>query len=119
MKLAACVGVWSHSAVNNDKLKDIQRQLEEDFHVIYELLRRNDTRCDCIYSFIYLLFFWGENGANFFIVVRLEFLYVTRFAADRLVPPGHDTMCVVSVPPVHCEIEPLPTAPCSFFFLLA
>ena len=26
-KLAACVGVWNHSAVNNDKLKDIQRQL--------------------------------------------------------------------------------------------
>ena len=51
-KLAACVGVWSHSAVNNDKLKDIQRQLEEDFHEIYELLRRNDTRCDCIYLFI-------------------------------------------------------------------
>ena len=56
-KLAACVGVWSHSAVNNDKLKDIQRQLEEDFHQIYELLRRNDTRCDCIYLFI-LIFFW-------------------------------------------------------------
>jgi len=56
-KLAACVGVWSHSAVNNDKLKDIQRQLEEDFHEIYELLRRNDTRCDCIYLFI-LIFFW-------------------------------------------------------------
>ena len=45
-KLATCVGVWSHSAVNNDKLKDIQRQLEEDFHEIYELIRRNDTRCD-------------------------------------------------------------------------
>jgi len=55
-KLAACVGVWSHSAVNNDKLKDIQRQLEEDFHEIYELLRRNDTRCDCIYLFIFELF---------------------------------------------------------------
>ena len=54
-KLAACVGVWSHSA-NNDKLKDIQRQLEEDFHEIYELLRRNDTRCDCVY-FIYFDFF--------------------------------------------------------------
>ena len=51
-KLAALVGVFSHSAVNNDKLKDIQRQLEEDFHEIYELLRRNDTRCDCIYFFI-------------------------------------------------------------------
>ena len=51
-KLAACIGVWSHSAVNNDKLKDVQRQLEEDFHEIYELLRRNDTRCDCIYLFI-------------------------------------------------------------------
>ena len=52
--LAACVGVWSHSAVNNDKLNDIQRQLEEDFHEIYELLRRNDTRYHCIYLFIYL-----------------------------------------------------------------
>ena len=60
-KLAACVGVWSHSTVNNDKLKDIQMQLEEDFHEIYELLRRNDTRYDCNYSFI-LIFFW--NGAN-------------------------------------------------------
>ena len=48
-KLSACVGVWSHSAVNSDKLKDIQRQLEEDFHGMYELLRGNDTRCDCIY----------------------------------------------------------------------
>jgi len=114
-KLAACVGVWSHSAVNNDKLKDIQRQLEEDFHEIYELLRRNDTRCDCIYLFV-LILFW--NGANVFVVVRLEFLYGTRFAADRLVPPGHDIMCVVSVPPVHCGIETLPTAPCSFFFFL-
>ena len=55
-KLAACVGVWSHSA-NNDKLKDIQRQLEEDFHEIYELLRRNDTRCDCIYLFISIFCF--------------------------------------------------------------
>ena len=57
-KLAACVGVWSHSAVDNDKLKDIQRQLEEDFHEIYEMLRRNDTRCDCIFLFI-LNFFFG------------------------------------------------------------
>ena len=46
MKLKACVGVWGYAAVNNDKLKDIQRQLEEDFHEIYELFRRNDTRCD-------------------------------------------------------------------------
>ena len=71
-KLAACVGVWSHSAVNNDKLKNIQTQLEEDFHEIYELLRRNDARCDCIYLFMFILF-W--NGANGFVVVRLEFLY--------------------------------------------
>ena len=57
-KLATCVRVWSHSTVNNDKLKDIQRQLEEDFHEIYELLRRNDTRCGCIYLNI-LIFFWN------------------------------------------------------------
>ena len=55
-KLATRLGVWSHSAVNNDKLKDIQRQLEEDFHEIYELLRRNDTRCDCIYLLILIFF---------------------------------------------------------------
>ena len=42
-KLAACVGVFSHSAVNNDKLKDIQR-LEEDLQLFYDLIRRNDTR---------------------------------------------------------------------------
>ena len=58
-KLAACVGVWSHSVVNNDKLKDIQRQLKEEFHQIYELLRRNDTRCDCIY--LYFLNFSFER----------------------------------------------------------
>ena len=50
-KLEACVGVWSHSAVNNDKLKDIHGQLEEDFHEIYELIKRNDTRCDCNLNF--------------------------------------------------------------------
>ena len=48
-KLEACVGVWSHSAVNNDKLKDIHGQLEEDFHEIYELIRRTVARCDCIF----------------------------------------------------------------------
>ena len=42
-KLATCVGVFSHSAVNNDMVKELQK-LEEDFHRIYELIRRNDTR---------------------------------------------------------------------------
>ena len=37
-KLTACVGVFSHSAVN-DILK-----LEEELHRMYELIRRNDTR---------------------------------------------------------------------------
>ena len=41
-KLAALVGVFSHSAVN-DKLKELQR-LEDDLHQVYELIRRNDTR---------------------------------------------------------------------------
>ena len=40
-KLAACVGVFSHSAVKNDMLKELQ-QLEEDLHRTYELIRRND-----------------------------------------------------------------------------
>ena len=34
-KLAALVGVFSHAAVNNDKLKDLQR-LEDDLHQVYE-----------------------------------------------------------------------------------
>ena len=42
-KLAACVGFISHSAVNNDMLKELQK-LEEDLHRIYELIKRNDTR---------------------------------------------------------------------------
>jgi len=42
-KLAALVGVFSHSAVNNDELKDIQK-LQEGFHNVYALIRRNDTR---------------------------------------------------------------------------
>ena len=33
----------SHSAVNNDMLKELEK-LEEDLHRIYELIRRNDTR---------------------------------------------------------------------------
>ena len=42
-KLAACVGVFGHSAINNDTLKELQK-LEGDLNRIYELLRRNDTR---------------------------------------------------------------------------
>ena len=41
-KLAACVSVFSHSAVSNDMLKELK--LEENLHRIYELIRRNDTR---------------------------------------------------------------------------
>lgn len=44
LKKTALVGVFSHSAVNNDKLKDIQR-LQEGFHIFYKLIRRNDARC--------------------------------------------------------------------------
>ena len=42
-KLVACVGVFSHSAVNNDMLKELQK-LEKDLHRIYKLIRRNDAR---------------------------------------------------------------------------
>ena len=42
-KFAACVGVFSHSAVNNGMLKELQK-LEEDLDRIYKLIRRNDTR---------------------------------------------------------------------------
>ena len=44
-KLAALVGVFSHSAVNNDEFKAIQTEsLEEVFDNVLELIRRNDTR---------------------------------------------------------------------------
>ena len=42
-KLAACVGKFSHSAVNNSDLKTIQ-ELSPVFSKVYELIRRNDTR---------------------------------------------------------------------------
>ena len=42
-KLAARVGFISHSAVNNDMLKELQK-LEGDLHRIYKLMKRNDTR---------------------------------------------------------------------------
>lgn len=45
-KLAACVGVWSHSAVNNDELKEIQL-LQEGLDHVYQVIRRNDTRYVC------------------------------------------------------------------------
>lgn len=43
-KLTACIGVFSHAVVNNDELNDMQT-LREEFHVVYEFIRRNDTRC--------------------------------------------------------------------------
>ena len=42
-KLAACVGAFSHSAVNNNMLKELQK-LKKDLHRIYKLIRGNDTR---------------------------------------------------------------------------
>ena len=42
-KLAACVGKFSHSAVNNSDLKTIQ-ELSPVFSKVCELIRRNDTR---------------------------------------------------------------------------
>ena len=41
-KLAACVGKFNHSAVNNSELKALQ-ELVPQFSKIYELIRRNDT----------------------------------------------------------------------------
>ena len=42
-KLAACVGKFSHSAVNKSDLKTIQ-ELSPVFSKVYELIRDNDTR---------------------------------------------------------------------------
>ena len=43
-KLAACVGKFSHSAVNNSELKALQELVPQSSKKIYELIRRNDTR---------------------------------------------------------------------------
>ena len=42
-KLRARVGSISHSTVNNDMLKELQK-LEEDLHRTYELIKQNDSR---------------------------------------------------------------------------
>lgn len=52
MKLAVCVGVLCHLAVNGDELKDIQT-LHEDFYVVYELIRQT-TRSKDEFRFLYI-----------------------------------------------------------------
>ena len=42
-KIAALVGHFSHSAVNNDAFKAVQREVQE-LAAVLELIRRNDTR---------------------------------------------------------------------------
>lgn len=42
-KLAACVGVFSRSAVNRDELKDI-RKLQENLHEVYDFIGRSGKR---------------------------------------------------------------------------
>lgn len=42
-KIAAMVGHFSHSAVNNDAFKAVQREVQE-LAAVLELIRRNDTR---------------------------------------------------------------------------
>lgn len=68
-RLAAVVGVFSHSAVNNDELKDIQR-LQAEFQIIYELMRRNDTRLG-VRSVVYVLYFvYCLLACMFFVFVH-------------------------------------------------
>lgn len=75
-KLAALVGVFSHSAVNNDMLKEIQR-LEADLHRVYELIRRNDTRCVDGEDFLFLRFVFRCSALNpfFFILYWYCFFF--------------------------------------------
>ena len=42
-KLAACVGKFSDSTVNNSDLETMQK-LSPVFSKVYDLIRRNDTR---------------------------------------------------------------------------
>ncbi|CAN0332194.1 unnamed protein product, partial [Scytosiphon promiscuus] len=56
-KIAAMVGHFSHSAVNNDAFKAVQREVQE-LAAVLELIRRNDTR-------------WGSQHAMMSRVLRL------------------------------------------------
>ena len=52
-KLTACVGVFSHSAVNNDMLKELQK-LEEDPCIRAHQAKRHDEVI-CILNFVFVL----------------------------------------------------------------
>lgn len=89
-KLAALVGVFSHSAVNNDMLKAIQR-LEADLHRVYELIRRNDTRCavGMLFRFLGLLLLFSvivycllSIGAFSCLLVFPGFLYTLNWKLE-------------------------------------
>ena len=73
MKLAACVGVFSHSAVNNDMLKELQK-LEEDLHRIYGETTRGDLYiefCVCI-VFVHLEF----SGTRLCCSCNARYIYI-------------------------------------------
>ena len=47
-RASAMVGAFSHSPVNNDECKSLQREMKNmdgDIPDVLELIRRNDTRC--------------------------------------------------------------------------
>lgn len=65
-RLADLVGVFSHSAVINDALKGIQKELK-DHCKVYELVSRNDTRytqCHPLLLLSSLLFFLFYDKAE-------------------------------------------------------
>ena len=53
-KLTACVGFFSHSAVNNDMLKEHQK-LEENLHRIYRSSSGETTRGDLYLNLVFVL----------------------------------------------------------------
>ena len=85
-KLAACFGIFSHSAVNNDMLKELQK-LEADLHHIraHQAIRREVI---CILNFVFELCLFILNSLilvcvaavmhEIFLSFYTLFLFVSR-----------------------------------------
>ena len=82
--LAACVGVFSHSAVNNDMLKGLQK-LGEDLHCIYELIRRNGE-VSCVLNFVLVLCLFVLNSLVLVCVAavmhEILYIFILRFCSS-------------------------------------
>eukprot|EP00752_Nemacystus_decipiens_P004552 g4156.t1 len=64
-KLAALVGVFSHSAFNNDMPEEFQR-LEADLHGVYQIIRRDDARWTSQFQMMARALVWKKPITEYF-----------------------------------------------------